>query len=66
MAYGGSQARVELELKLSAYTSATATWILNPLSEARDRTYILMDPIWALNPLSHGRNSVPSFYEEIL
>ena len=51
---------VESELKLPAYTTATATQdlscacdlhhssqhrqILNPLSEARDRTRILMDP----------------------
>ena len=50
---------VELELQLPAYTTATATpdpshifnpshslqqcWILNPLSEARDRTCILTD-----------------------
>ena len=50
----------DLELQLQAYTAATATQdlshicdlyhssqqrrILNPLSEARDRTHILMDP----------------------
>ena len=50
---------IELELQLPAYTTATATWdpsrvcdlyhsswqrqILNPLSEAGDRTRILMD-----------------------
>ena len=50
---------VELELQLPAHTTATAApdmshdcdlhqssgqcWILNPLSEARDRTCILMD-----------------------
>ena len=32
--------------------------ILNPLSEARDRTHILTDTIcWGLNPLNHGGNS---------
>ena len=56
-AYGSSQAR-ESELQLPAYPTATATqdpshvcdlrcslrqWILNSLSEARDRTRILMD-----------------------
>ena len=50
---------VEMELQLPAYTTATATrdlrhirnlhqnswqhWILNPLSEARDQTYVLID-----------------------
>ena len=29
---------VESELQLPAYTTATATWILNPLSKARNRT----------------------------
>ena len=51
---------VKSELQLLAYATATATrdlshicdqhhssrqrWILNPLSEAKDRTCILMDP----------------------
>ena len=64
---------VELELQLPAYTIATATpalshicnlhhsswqhWILNPQSEARDRTCILMDNGWVLNPLSPNGNS---------
>ena len=59
MAYGGSQARIEMELQLLPYTTATVTpdlslvcdlhhslqqrQILNPLSETRDRTHILMD-----------------------
>ena len=64
---------VELELQLPAYTPATARpdlsrifdlhhslWqhqILNPLSEARDGSWVLMDVSWVLNPLSHNRNS---------
>ena len=32
-------------------------WILNPLSEARDRTHILMDTSPVLDLLSHNRNS---------
>ena len=51
---------IYLERQLPAYTTATTTqdlsciydlhrssqqhWILNPLSEARDQTHILMDP----------------------
>ena len=34
-------------------------WILNPLSETRDRTRILVDPSQVLNLLSHNRN--PSY-----
>ena len=54
---------VKLELQLQAYTTAIASpdlssslwqcWILNPLSEAMDRTHILMDTSQALNSLSH-------------
>ena len=59
------------ELQLPAYTTATATpdlshicdlccslrTILNPLSEARDGTHILMDTSQVLNLLSHNGNS---------
>jgi len=64
---------VESELQLLACTTATAMpdlsricnlhhssrqrWILNPLSEARDQTHILMDTIQVLNPLSHNGNA---------
>ena len=63
----------ELELQLLAYTTATAMqdlgqicnlhhrsqqhWILNPLSEARDQTCVLMDTSQVLNLLSHNRNT---------
>ena len=66
-----------MELQLPAYTIATAmqkpshicdlhhsSWqrqILNPLSEARDRTHSLMDTIQVLKLLSHNRNSIFSF-----
>ena len=68
---------VELELQLPAYTSGTAMQdpsrvcdlhhssqqhqILNPLSEARDRTLILMVPSQILNLLSHNGNSLFAF-----
>ena len=59
-AYSISQ--VESELQLLAYATATQDpsctydlphssqqrWLLNPLSEARDRTYVLMDTGWVL------------------
>ena len=64
---------VSWELQLPTYTIAIATpdlshicnlrcslWqrqILNPLSEARDRTHILMDASRVLRPLNHSGNS---------
>ena len=72
---------VELELQLPAYTTATAIpnlsyicnphqslWkrqILNPLSEARDRTCLLMDTSWVLNLLSHNGNSAYLFCKQL-
>ena len=69
-----SRLGVESELQLLAYTTATAmpdlshifdlhysSWqhqILNPLSEARDQTLILMDTSQVLTLLSHNGNSV--------
>ena len=72
--------RVRSELQLLAHATATAMpvlscihdlchslwqcWILNPMSEAREWTHILMDTIWVLNPLSHNRSSL-EFYLSI-
>ena len=55
-----SRLGVESELQLWAYTTATAMWarhIPNPLSKARDRTCVLMDPSGVHNLLSHNGNS---------
>ena len=70
---GSCQLGVESELKLPAYTTATAmpdlscnwdlhggSWqhhILNPLSEVRDQTCILVHTGWVLNLLSLHENS---------
>ena len=75
-AYGSSQARSRIGAA-AAYTTATATldlscicdlccslwqcWILNMLSEARDRTFILTDTSRILNPLSHNKNANKNF-----
>ena len=61
-------ARLGVKLELLAYVTATATpdpscicdlhcslWILNPLSEARDQTHVLMETSQAL--LRHNGNS---------
>ena len=69
-----SRLGVEWEVQLPACATATAMWdmslignghhssrqhrILNPLSEAGDRTCVLMDPTWVLNLLSHNGNSL--------
>ena len=72
MAYGVPKLGAESELQLLAYATATPDpshtcdlllnlqqhQILNPLSEARDPTYILMDTNCFLNLLSHNRNSL--------
>ena len=65
--------RVQSELQLLPYTRASNTgpshicdlhhsswqyWILNPLSETRDRTHILIGTNWVHNLLSHSRNSL--------
>ena len=74
----GPRLGVESELQLPASATATATrdlsrvcnlhhssrqhQVLNPLSEARDRTCVLVDSSQVLNPLSHGRNSLFLFF----
>ena len=66
-----SSLEIEWELQLLAYTTAMQDQscvcnlhhsirqcrILKPLSEARDRTHILMYASRVCNPLSHNRNS---------
>ena len=67
---------VKSELQLPTYTTATADLscicdlccslrqcqILNPLSEARDRSHILMGSSWVLNSQSHNKNSQLFYY----
>ena len=77
MTYGGSQARGQIGaaaaglynshsstrsgLDLQTALQFVAHQILNPLSEARDQTNILMGTRWVLNLLSHNRNSKKDF-----
>ena len=74
--YGSSWARGRIGAATVVYTTATAIldlshifelhlqlaamWILNPLSEARDQTCILMRLCQVLNLLSHNENSLTS------
>ena len=62
--YGSSRLEVKSELKLPAYitdpsltTACSHTRSFNLLSEARDRTRILMDTSWGLNLMNHNGNS---------
>ena len=80
MEYGSYQARGGIGAAAEAYTTATATpdsshisklhhslqqhQIINPLSEARDQSHILMDTSQVLNLLSHNGNSYRSFVLE--
>ena len=61
MPYGSSQARGRMGAGAAglchSHSSSWQCWILNPLSEVRDRTCILMDTSWGLNLLSHNGDS---------
>ena len=39
------------------HRSSWQCWILNPLNEVRDQTFVLKDTSQILNPLSHNRKS---------
>ena len=47
----------DLSLVCDLNHSSQRRWILNPLSEAKNGTHILMDTSQVLNPLSHNGNS---------
>ena len=67
---------VKSELQMAAYATAMPDpscisnhssqqcWILNPLSAARDRTYIPMDTRRVLNPPNHNGNSLNIFFSK--
>ena len=57
--YGGSQARGQIGAAAASLNhSSWQRQILNPLSEAKDRTHILMDICQVRNQLSHNGNSI--------
>ena len=53
---------VKSKLQLLACTTTTAMQILNPVSEARDWTCILIDTNQVCSSLSHNRNSQVSIF----
>ena len=58
VAYGSSQVRGQIRATaVSLHHSSQQRQILHPLSEARDRTHILMDTSWVPYPLHHNGNS---------
>ena len=60
-AYSHSCGNTRSESYLQLHHSLWQLRVLNPLSEARDRTHILMDTSWVLNPLSHNKNFLGGF-----
>ena len=58
LAYATATAMQDLSCVLDLHHSSRQCQILNLLSEAGDRTSILMDTSWVCNPMSHSRNSL--------
>ena len=56
----------DLSLVGDLHHSLQQCWILNPLSEARDRTRNLVVPSWIRQPLRHDGNSHPKLFMEPL
>ena len=64
-AYGIATAMPDTSRICDLHHSSQQCQILNPLSEARDCTCILMDTSWILNLLSHNRNSLDSCFSSL-
>ena len=56
-----SQSKPDLSHICDPYHSFWQRWILNSLSEVRDRTQVLMNTGQVLNLLSHNKNSMVNF-----
>ena len=66
MAYGGSQARGQIGVAAAdLHHSSQQCQILNLLSEARDRTHILMDTSSVHNPLTSKIKLMPEMMNKI-
>ena len=64
-AYDTAVATLDLSHSCHLCRSLWQRWIINPLSEARDGTHILLETILVLNQLNHNGNSLVNIFKII-